>query len=43
LTDDLDRKNSNIKIFEQEKRLKDQDVIALADELDLCRLENKDI
>ena len=43
LEDDLDKRNSTMKLFEQEKRVLDQDVVALADELNQCKHNNKEI
>ena len=43
LEDDLDKRNSTMKLFEQEKRVLDQDAVALADELNQCKHNNKEI
>lgn len=43
LTEDIDRKNTTIRLLEQDKIVQEQDVLALADELDQIRRQNKDI
>lgn len=43
LTEDIDRKNTTIRLLEQDKIVQEQDVLALADELDQIRRQYKDI